>query len=340
MRILVTGGAGYIGSFMTKRLIDGGHEVVVFDSLERGYRDAVDKRAALIQGDLKSAAICEDLFCKETIDAVMHFAGYISVEESMRNPQMYYQNNIVGSEHLFTAAINIGNVHTFIFSSSAAVYGNPKKIPIPENHSKDPTSFYGKTKLATEEMLLSLRKENPIDFACLRYFNAAGASHDASLGENHNPETHIIPLAIKAAFEHSEFSLYGQDYKTPDGTAIRDYIHVLDLVEAHVLALEKLRRDGGGVFYNVGTGKGYSNKDVVDMVKKVSGVGFKVKIVERRPGDAEVLIADPTKINQELGFSPKYSDLETIVESAWKWHVVKDSKLNLDQDGVKTQSSK
>ena len=327
MRILVTGGAGYIGSFMTKRLLDGGHEVIVFDSLERGHKDAIDPRAQFTQGDLKSAATCEDLFRKESIDSVMHFAGYISVEESMRDPQRYYENNVVGSEHLFNAAINVGGVRTFIFSSSAAVYGNPKQIPIPEDHPKDPTSSYGETKLETEKILLHLRKENPIGFACLRYFNAAGASLNASLGEDHNPETHIIPLAIKAAFEHGEFFLYGQDYKTSDGTAIRDYIHVLDLVEAHMLALEKLKSSGGGLFYNVGTGNGYSNKEVVNMVKKVSGVDFKVTIAQRRAGDSEVLIADPTRINNELSFSPKYSDLATIVESAWKWYIVKNSKL-------------
>ena len=321
MRVLVTGGAGYIGSFMTRLLLDRGFGVVVFDNLERGHKDAIDARSKLIEGDIKNKSDLESLFANDKFDAVMHFAAYISVEESERSPEVYYQNNIVGSENLFKAAIDIGNVNKFIFSSSAAVYGNPQKISIPEDHPKKPTSEYGKNKLAMEEILASERQNNPdVNFVALRYFNAAGASLDGSMGESHRPETHIIPLAINAAISGSDFNLYGTDYKSPDGTCIRDYIHVLDLVESHVLALEKIEKEPGGYFYNVGTGHGYSNREVISEIEKVSGKKIHIVEKERRPGDADQLIADPAKIKSELGFSPKYSDLKTIVESAWRWH--------------------
>jgi len=320
MKILVTGGAGYIGSFMVKRLLDLGHEVVVFDNLERGHKEAIDKRAKFAQGDIKSFVTLKNLFSSEKIDAVMHFAGYISVEESVEKKDLYYQNNVEGSKNLLRAMMEIGSVDKVIFSSSAAVYGNSKKIPIPEDHPKNPTSPYGKSKLEVEEMLESFQKEEGLNFVSLRYFNAAGAAFDASLGESHEPETHIIPLAIKSAIEEKEFSLFGTDYNTPDGTCIRDYIHVIDLVEAHVLALNHLERNNGGFFYNVGTGKGYSNKEVLEMVKKISGKDLKVKVMDPRPGDPEILIADPRKIQKDLRFKPRYSDLETIVKTAWWWH--------------------
>lgn len=320
MKILVTGGAGYIGSFITKRLIDDGYRVTVVDSLERGHKEAVDKRAQFEHGDLKDPKFLEGIFRKDSFDAVLHFAGYISVEESTIKPDLYYDNNVIGSQNLISVALSIGRLDKFIFSSSAAVYGNPKSIPIPERHTRNPTSPYGKTKLEVEEVLDHFNKQEGLSFVSLRYFNAVGAALDASLGENHNPETHIIPLAIKAALTNTEFNLFGTDYKTPDGTCIRDYIHVVDLVEAHILALNKLEKDKGGFFYNVGTGKGISNKEVLEMVKKVSGTDFKVRIEGRRPGDPEQLIADPTKIKKELGFKPKYSELETIVKSAFNWH--------------------
>lgn len=321
MRILVTGGAGYIGSFMTRALLDKGYSVTVFDSLERGHKEVVDSRANFVRGDIKDPASLKNLFSKESIDAVMHFAAFISVEESERNPELYYQNNVVGSENLFRAAIDVGNVKNFIFSSSAAVYGNPTMIPIPEDHVKKPTSEYGKNKLAMEKVLESLRNENPeMNFAALRYFNAAGAALDGTNGESHDPETHIIPLAIKAAIKGTDFKLYGTDYETPDGTCVRDYIHVLDLVEAHVLALDRILKNPGGYSFNVGTGKGHSNREVIQAIEEVSR--RRIKIVEevRREGDSDQLIADPSRIKSELGFSPKYSDLNTIVRTAWKWH--------------------
>lgn len=320
MKILVTGGAGYIGSFMTKTLLDKGYDVVVFDNLERGHKKAIDSRAEFVQGDIKNIIELESLFSGNNIDVVMHFAGYISVEESTKYPDLYRENNIIGSENLFKAAINKG-VKTFIFSSSAAVYGNPTEIPIPENHPTSPTSPYGKTKLEVEEILRSLRKNNSsIGFACLRYFNACGAALDASMGEDHNPETHIIPLAIKAILEDKEFSLYGTNYATLDGTCIRDYIHVLDLCEAHLLVLEKIINNNGEYVYNVGTGKGFSNREVLKMIESVTKKKINVAEKDRRLGDADELVADVSKIKTELVFNPKYSDLETIVRTAWQWY--------------------
>lgn len=320
MKILVTGGAGYIGSFMTALLLEKGYEVVVVDNLSRGYKYAVDSRAKFIIGDLNKKEFVSNLFLKNEFKGIIHFAGYISMAESMENPYIYFQNNFLAALNIIDEAAKSRNPVPIIFSSTAGIYGNPIQIPIPENHPKNPTNPYGESKLMVEKALSWYREIYGLSFISLRYFNAAGASLDGKMGENHNPETHIIPNAIKSAINKSEFILYGNDYKTDDGTCIRDYIHVLDLVEAHVLALEKLQKDKGGFFYNAGTGKGYSNKDVIGMVKKVSGVDFKVKIVQRRPGDAESLVADPTKINTELGFKPKYSDIETIVRTAFEWH--------------------
>ncbi|PIR79849.1 MAG: UDP-glucose 4-epimerase GalE [Candidatus Levybacteria bacterium CG10_big_fil_rev_8_21_14_0_10_35_13] len=320
MKILVTGGAGYIGSFVVKTLLDKNHQVTVLDNLKRGHRELVDQRAELIQADITIEKDIENVFNQNFFDAVMHFAGLISVGESQEKPELYYQNNVVGSKNLFEKAISIGKINKFIFSSSAAVYGNPVKIPIPEDHPKNPISEYGKNKLAVEEVLINLNQELGTNSVVLRYFNAAGALLDASLGEWHEPETHIIPKIIKSAIKGTVFKLFGNDYSTKDGTCIRDYIHVLDLVGAHVSALEKLEKNTGAFYYNVGTGVGYSNKEVIEMVKKISGKDFEVEIASRRPGDSDKLVADPTKIIQELGFVPKYSDLETIVKTAWAWH--------------------
>lgn len=321
MKILITGGAGYIGSFLVKALTDRQDEVVVFDSLERGRKEAIDRRAVLFQGDLKDKVALQKLFSEHKFDAVMHFAGFISVEESTKNPDLYYQNNVIGSQNLFEAAINTGGVTKFIFSSSAAVYGNPTKIPIPEDHPKNPTSEYGKNKLEVEKILTDLRVKHPnISFVALRYFNACGAALDGSLGEGHNPETHIIPLAIKAALEQKDFYLFGADYDTPDGTCVRDYIHVLDLVDAHLLSLERIATNPNGYFYNVGTGRGYSNREIIDEVQKASGIKVNIFEKERRAGDSNKLIADSANIRNEVGFLPKYSDLETIIKTAWEWH--------------------
>lgn len=319
MNILVTGGAGYIGSFMCKSLCDQNFSVVVVDSLEKGFKEAVDSRAKFIHRDLHDERFLEELFTHESIDAVIHFAGYISMAESMQSPYKYFSNNTFTTLKLLNAMIK-HNIKMFIFSSTAGVYGNPLKIPIPEDHPKVPQNPYGESKAMVEQILFWYQKIYGISFAALRYFNASGAALDGSKGENHEPETHIIPNAIKAVLTNSEFTLFGNDYDTPDRTAIRDYIHVLDLVEAHLLVLRKLEKDKGAYIYNVGTGIGHSNKEIVEEIKKYSGIDLKVVIAPRRKGDASRLIADPSKINKELDFSPKYSDLATIIKSAFEWH--------------------
>lgn len=319
MKILVTGGAGYIGSHMVKVLLEKGHDVVVADSLEKGFRDAVDSRVKLYEGNLLEKPFVKQIFEENHFDGVIHFAAYIAVGESMQKPAMYFENNVTGALNVIEA-MQEKKMNNFIFSSTAAVYGTPVRMPIDEDHPKKPESPYGDSKLMVETILQWFNKIHAMNFIALRYFNASGASLDASIGERHEPETHIIPNVIKAALNGTSFRLFGDDYDTPDGTCIRDYIHVLDLCEAHVLALEKLWRDGGSGFYNVGTGKGYSNKEVVEMVKKISGVDLQVEIAERRAGDPNQLIADASKIQTELGFSPKHSDLETIVKTAWEWH--------------------
>jgi UDP-glucose 4-epimerase len=320
MNILVTGGAGYIASFMTKRLLDDGYSVTVLDSLERNDKNLLDSRASFVKGNILDKQFVADLFSKNHFDGIIHFAGYISMAESMQNPGIYFENNTFGPV-VILEEMKKHKVNSFIFSSTAGVYGNPTKIPIPEDNPTHPTNPYGESKLMVEQLLKWYNKIYGIGFVSLRYFNAAGAATDASLGERHNPETHIIPNAIAAVLHDKEFTLFGTDYKTIDGTCVRDYIHVYDLIEAHVLALKKLQKDSGGYIYNVGTGNGFSNKQVLEMVEKISGKKIKIKTEPRRPGDADTLIADPTKIIQELGFSPKFSTLENIVETAWKWHV-------------------
>lgn len=319
MHVLVTGGAGYIGSHMTKVLLDKGHEVTVVDNLERGFEDAIDARATFSKGDLRDKEFVGKLFSDNKFDGVIHFAAYIAVGESMQHPEIYFENN-------FSVALNIlesmrkSGTNNIIFSSTAAVYGTPTKLPINELDPKKPENPYGESKYMVEKLLSWMHQIYSINFVALRYFNASGASLDASTGERHEPETHIIPNVIKAAKEKRAFKLFGDTYKTPDGSCVRDYIHVLDLCEAHILALEKLTKDGGKHFFNVGTGKGYSNKEIVAMVEKVSDDTITIETVEKREGDPDQLIADATKIQTELGFAPKHSDLETIIKTAWQWH--------------------
>ncbi len=319
MRMLVTGGAGYIGSFMVKRLLDNNHEVTVIDSLEKGHKEAVNPKATLSIGNLLDENFIEKELQKNKFDAIIHFAGYISMEESMHKPEIYFTNNTFATLKLLEKAKEY-SINKFIFSSTAGVYGNPVEIPIPEDHQKNPENPYGESKLMVEKILKWYQKIHGISFAALRYFNACGASLDSTMGENHNPETHIIPKAMVAALTNEPFTLFGSDYKSKDGTCVRDYIHVLDLVEAHVLALQKLDKDPGGYIYNVGTGNGFSNKEILEMIKKISGIDFKVQIANRRPGDADELVADASLIKSELNFKPLYSDLETIISTALNWH--------------------
>lgn len=318
MKILVTGGCGYIGGFMVKRLLGDGHSVVVVDSMERGHRD-VDSRAVFIKGDLRDKVFVKTIFADNSIEGIIHFAAYIAMGESMENPYIYFYNNILASLNLAEEAVSHG-VKKFIFSSTAGVYGNPVEMPIPEDHPKNPENPYGESKWMVERILGWYQKTKGLSYACLRYFNAAGAELDGSMGEAHDPESHLIPNILRAVLEDRPFILNGDDYKTLDGTCVRDYIHVLDLVDAHVLALQKLEKDPGGYQFNVGTGKGYSNKEVISVVKKIVGHDFPVEVSSRRPGDANELVAEVSRIRNALGFSPQYSDIETIVKSAWEWH--------------------
>ena len=263
MKILVTGGAGYIGSFMVKELLEREFKVTVVDSLERGHKEAVDKNANLIIGNLLDKKFVADVFSGDNFGAVIHFAGLISMKESMENPGKYFENNVFASLNILEE-MKKRKMGKFVFSSTAGIYGNPVTVPIPEDHPKNPENAYGESKLMVEKILSWYNKIYGIDFVSLRYFNACGASLDGTMGEGHNPETHIIPNAINAILNNSKFLLYGDDYDTPDGTCIRDYIHVIDLVEAHMLALDKLTAESGGYFYNVGTGKGHSNREVLN----------------------------------------------------------------------------
>jgi len=314
--ILVTGGAGYIGSITTAELVKKGYKVIVFDSLENGYSDAVTTK--FIKGDLLKV---EDLnkLNGEDIDTVIHFAAYAEAGESMVSPYKYFQNNIQGGLNLLEYMKN-NNIKKIIFSSTCAIYGTPKNLPVSEDNEKNPESVYGESKYMFEKILKWYDHLFGIKYINLRYFNAAGASLDGKLGENHGLETHIIPLAIKSALTGSEFKLYGNDYPTPDGTCIRDYIHVLDLAEGHILAMDSLNEDKGSNSYNLGTGKGYSNLEVINKIKEISGKDFSIKIVPKRAGDPPIIYADNSKAVKELGFNPQYSDLETIISTAWKWH--------------------
>ena len=323
MRVLVTGGAGYIGSFMVKHLLETGSEVTIIDSLERGNFTGFGKVTLKI-GSLLDKSFLADVFSGGKFDGVIHFAGYISVKESTEALGAYFENNVQATVNLLEEMVKSGTT-SLIFSSSAAVYGNPVQVPIPEDHPKNPESPYGESKLMVEKILHWYNKDKGINSVSLRYFNASGAALDGSMGESHNPETHIIPSAILALMHDKSFTLYGTDYDTKDGTCVRDYIHVLDLVKAHASALQKLQNTKGAFSYNVGSGVGYTNKEVLDTVREVSGKTLKVEEAPRRSGDPKELIADPTRIQAELNFTPEYSDLKTIVSSAWKWH----SKGNL-----------
>ena len=318
MRILVCGGAGYIGSNMTAMLKAQGFEPVVFDNLSTGHRSAV-RQAELIEGDLADYELLIKTLKKYKIEAVMHFAALIEVGESVQVPLKYYHNNVSCTQTLLSA-MEAANVDKFVFSSTAAVYGMPKKVPITENSEKEPINPYGETKLAAERICHYQSQTGKLSYASLRYFNACGAGNNATLGEDHRPESHLIPLAIQAAMgKQSCLEIYGTDYPTPDGTCIRDYIHVDDLCRAHLLALNKLE-ENPELIYNIGNSKGYSVKEVIETVKKVSGKDFKVTAAQRRPGDAPILTSDATKAGKELGWKTEYSNLEKIIETAWQWH--------------------
>ncbi len=316
--ILVTGGAGYIGSHTIKALLEKGYRVVALDNLSAGHREFV-LCEDFVQADLLDRAALERVFEKYPIRSVIHFAARTAVGESVENPEIYYYNNVVGTLNLLSA-MRAHGVDEIVFSSSAAVYGDPEVLPIPEDHPKRPKSPYGKTKLMMEEILSDYSHAYRIKYVALRYFNAAGSDPEGEIGEWHDPETHLIPIVLEAAYgirDHVE--IFGTDYPTPDRTCIRDFIHVVDLAEAHVLALEKMREGKANTAYNLGTGVGHSVREVIEACKKVTGRDFKVVDGPRRPGDPPALVADPTKAKRELGWEPRYTDLEEIISTAWAW---------------------
>lgn len=314
MKVLVTGGAGYIGSVTTEKMIDSGHEVVVFDNLERGHMQAVDRRAGFIKGDLRNREDIETAMLKVKPDAVMHFAAYALVPESMEKPELYFRNNMDGGINLSEAMLKAG-VGRIVFSSTCATYGQPRNVPITEDEPQKPENPYGESKLQFEKVLDWYRRLYGMKAIYLRYFNACGATE--KFGEDHDPETHIIPIVLQAALGRREsVKIFGDDYDTPDGTCVRDYIHIADLAQAHILALETAH-DGP---YNLGNGSGYSVKQVVDAAREVTGLDVPAVRAGRRPGDPPRLIAGAAKARQVLGWNPQYPDLRDIIESAWRWH--------------------
>jgi len=318
MKILVVGGAGYIGSHMVKILCAEGHDVTTFDNLSKGYRDAV-LAGLFVEGDLADKTQLENLFSSNQFDAVMHFASFIEVGESVREPAKYYQNNLVNTQNLMDVMVK-HDVGYFVFSSTAAVFGEPEYTPIDEAHPKNPINPYGRSKLMVEQMLEDYDLAYGLKSVALRYFNAAGADPDGELGERHVPETHLIPLVLQAASGRREsISIFGQDYDTSDGTCVRDYIHINDLCDAHLLALNKLKKDQQSSRYNLGNGLGFSVKQVIDCARQVTGKDIQVNHADRRPGDPAVLVADAALARQELGWKPRYEDLDQIIGHAWQW---------------------
>ncbi len=316
MKILVVGGAGYIGSHMVKLLGERGCVVTTLDDLSSGHRDAV-LTGDLVQGDMADTELLRSLFARRKYDAVMHFASFIEVGESVREPAKYYRNNVANTLTLLSAMREAG-VDRFIFSSTAAIFGTPQYVPIDERHPRAPINPYGRTKNMVEDVLGDYERAYGLRSVCLRYFNAAGADPDGRLGERHEPESHLIPLALQAASgRRAGLSVYGTDYDTPDGTCIRDYVHVSDLCEAHWLALESLRAGAVSQAYNLGNGNGFSVLEVIETAKKVTGVDFAVKHEARRAGDPPRLVADSSGIKAKLGWSPRYADLDTIIAHAW-----------------------
>jgi UDP-glucose 4-epimerase len=320
MKILVVGGAGYIGSHMVKQLALAGNDVITLDNLSYGYRDAV-KYGEFIEGDLGDNTVLDFIFKNGEIDAVMHFAGFIQVGESVIKPSMYYLNNVVNTFTLLDAMLR-HKVMNFIFSSTAAIFGEPDYTPIDEKHTKQPINPYGHSKLMIEQVLDDYDKAYGLRSTCLRYFNAAGADPDGELGERHSPETHLIPLILQAASgRRDDIKVFGDDYETDDGTCVRDYIHINDLCDAHSLALDCMMKNDKSARFNLGNGKGFSVKQVINVVKEVSGKDFKVNIEPRREGDPAVLVADASLAKKELNWQPQFAELRDIVKTAWEWEI-------------------
>jgi UDP-glucose 4-epimerase len=318
MNILVIGGAGYIGSHMVKLLLDGGNSVVVLDNFSTGHRDAI-LGGEVIEGDLGNRTILDRIFSSYRFDGIIHFASFIQVGESVEKPDRYYRNNVANTLNLLEAMHDHG-AGNLIFSSSAAVFGDPEDLPIDERHPRNPINPYGMSKLMVERMLADFDHAYGLRSISLRYFNAAGADPDGLLGERHDPETHLIPLVLQAASgQRQSVQVYGRDYDTPDGTCIRDYVHVVDLCDAHLLALTYLKRGGETDAFNIGNGNGFSVQEVIDTARRVTRRAVTVEDARRRPGDPARLVADASRARQVLGWAPRYTSLERIVEDAWRW---------------------
>lgn len=318
MIILVTGGAGYVGSHASRMLAAAGHEVWVYDNLSLGHRQAVAE-GRLIEGDLHDGELIEQVLGEKSIDAVMHFAALTQVGESVSDPASYYKNNVLGAFSLLEAMRRTG-VKRFIFSSTTATYGEPETIPITEKEPQQPINPYGFTKLVIEKVLADYASAYGLAYAALRYFNAAGAHPDGDLGEDHDPETHLIPIVLQVALgQRDQITIFGSDYSTPDGTCVRDYVHVDDLAQAHLAALDRLQ-EGEGLRLNLGTGRGNSVREIVEASRRVTGCEIPVVEGERRPGDPPILVADASLARQVLDWEPRYTDIEQIIQTAWNWH--------------------
>lgn len=318
MRVLVTGGAGYVGSHAVRALLEAGHQVWVLDNLSRGHEEAVPP-GLLTVGDIADEPLVVQLLRQHRIEAVLHFAAFALVGESVRHPERYYENNLQGGLALMRALLR-ADVRKIVFSSTCAVYGVPEQVPIREDAPTQPINPYGRSKLAMEWTLADLCRAGQIGYAALRYFNAAGARADGTLGEDHDPETHLIPLVLRTALgQHPFVEVFGTDYDTPDGTCIRDYVHVDDLADAHVRALERLEV-GQALVCNLGIGRGYSVREVIAACQEVTGRAIPVREGARRPGDPPRLVADPSRARELLNWQPRYSEIHSIVETAWRWH--------------------
>ena len=319
MKVLVTGGAGYIGSHCVKVLLDKGYEVIVVDNLETGFKDAVDSKAKLYIGDIADEALMDRVFSENQVIGVIHFAAFSLVGESMTNPYKYYENNVAKTNRLLESMVK-HNVKNIVFSSTAATYGEPEKTPIVETDRQLPTNVYGQTKLAMEQMISWYGKIHGINHVALRYFNVAGAIQDGSIGEAHNPETHLIPIILQVANgKREKLNVFGDDYQTKDGSCIRDYIHVLDLCDAHVLALEYLLNGNSSGVFNLGSGEGFSVFEMVEAARKITGHPIPLEIASRRAGDPAILIASSKKARQVLKWNPTRENIEVMIQDAWTW---------------------
>ena len=320
MAILVCGGAGYIGSHAVHQLIARGEEVVIVDNLQTGHRGALHPQATSCEGDIRDAAALDRIFTERSIDAVIHFAANSLVGESMEKPLLYFNNNVYGMQVLLEAMVRHG-VDKIVFSSTAAVYGEPKRVPIREDDETNPTNAYGETKLTMEKMMKWVSRASGVRYVSLRYFNAAGALPDGSIGEDHKTETHLIPLILQVPTgRRDHITVYGDDYPTPDGTCLRDYIHVVDLADAHMRALDYLRRGGESDIFNLGSGSGFSVKEMIAAAEKATGRTIAVEIGARRAGDPAQLIASSEKARTVLGWQPQFTDVEEVIGTAWRWH--------------------